>query len=119
MTRVARRRRADGVRIRFDDGASAVITGTALLGRNPSPKPQETADQLLDFADMGRSVSKTHLHLQADPNGIWVTDRNSTNGSAVVTPEGLREELEPARPVLAPAGSTVFFGDRSFTVAPA
>ena len=119
MTRVARRRRADGVRIRFDDGASAVITGTALLGRNPSPKPQETADQLLDFADMGRSVSKTHLHLQADPNGIWVTDRNSTNGSAVVTPQGLREELEPARPVLAPAGSTVFFGDRSFTVAPA
>ncbi|MDK1328416.1 RDD family protein [Arthrobacter sp. zg-Y1143] len=118
MTRVARRRRSAGIRIRFDDGNSSVITGTALLGRNPGPKPQETADQLLDFADMGRSVSKTHLHLQADPNGIWVTDRNSTNGSAVVTVQGLREELEPGRPVLAPPGSTVFFGDRSFTVAP-
>lgn len=119
MTRVAPRHRSAGIRIRFDDGNSSVITGTALLGRNPSPKPQETADQLLDFADMGRSVSKTHLHLQADPHGIWVTDRNSTNGSAVVTVQGLREELEPSRPVLAPPGSTVFFGDRSFTVAPA
>ncbi|MCC9205489.1 RDD family protein [Arthrobacter sp. zg-Y769] len=119
MTRVASRRRAAGLRLQFDDGAAVVVTGTALLGRNPTPKPQETAGQLLDFADMGRTVSKTHLHLQADPKGVWVTDRNSTNGSAVVTAQGLREELEPLRPVLAPIGSTVFFGDRSFTVASA
>ncbi|MCQ1947904.1 RDD family protein [Arthrobacter sp. zg-Y1116] len=116
MTRVASRHRSTGVLVQFDDGAAVVVTGTALLGRNPATKPQETVGQLLDFADMGRSVSKTHLHLQADPNGVWVTDRNSTNGSAVVTAQGLREELEPLRPVLAPAGSTVFFGDRSFTV---
>ncbi|WP_308036440.1 RDD family protein [Arthrobacter sp. zg-Y1110] len=116
MTRVAARHRSTGVLVQFDDGAAVVVTGTALLGRNPATKPQETVGQLLDFADMGRSVSKTHLHLQADPNGVWVTDRNSTNGSAVVTAQGLREELEPLRPVLAPVGSTVFFGDRSFTV---
>ncbi|MCQ1957319.1 RDD family protein [Arthrobacter sp. zg-Y826] len=119
MTRVASRHRSTGVLMQFDDGAAVVVTGTALLGRNPATKPQETVGQLLDFADMGRSVSKTHLHLQADPKGVWVTDRNSTNGSAVVTAQGLREELEPLRPVLAPVGSTVFFGDRSFTVSQA
>ena len=118
MTRVASRRRFSGMRLMFDDGSTVVVTGTALLGRNPAAKPEENADQLLDFADMGRSVSKTHLHLQADPNGVWVTDRNSTNGSAVLTAQGLRENLEPMRPVLAPSGSTVFFGDRSFTVSP-
>ena len=116
MTRVPARRGPVGIRLRFDDGASVLVTGSALLGRNPSARAGEQVDQLIDFADMGRSVSKTHLHLAAAPEGLWVTDRNSTNGSSVLTAEGLREQLVAQQPVLAPAGSTVFFGDRNFRV---
>lgn len=118
MTRVVSRPRGAGRLLTFDDGATVRVTGTALLGRNPAAGIGESADQLIDFADMGRSVSKTHLHLQADgASGLWVTDRNSTNGSSIVAPDGRHVALEAHSPVLAPTGSTIYFGDRHFTIA--
>lgn len=117
MTRIARSQpAAAGVQLVFDDGAVVRVPGSALLGRNPSRLDDETVDQLIDFADLSRSVSKTHLHLRADGNGVWVTDRNSTNGSAASTPNGVEEDLTPEQPVLVPVGSTVQFGDRHFVI---
>lgn len=117
MTRIARNQpAAAGVQLVFDDGAVVRVPGSALLGRNPSRLDGETVDQLIDFADLSRSVSKTHLHLRVDGGGVWVTDRNSTNGSAAATPDGLEEDLTPEQPVLVPVGSTVHFGDRHFII---
>lgn len=117
MTRIARSQpAAAGVQLVFDDGAVVRVPQSALLGRNPAGKAGETVDQLIDFADLSRSVSKTHLHLRVDGAGVWVTDRNSTNGSAASTPEGVEENLHPGRPVLVPVGSTVHFGDRHFII---
>lgn len=104
------------VKLRFDDGQQHVLAGAALVGRNPASSAGESVDLLIPFADMGRSVSKTHLHLIVDSTGVWVTDRNSTNGSGVTPRGGERQRLEPGQPVLAPVGATVHFGDRSFTV---
>ena len=117
LTRIVSRGQGTGCRLVFDDGAAVRVTGTALLGRNPAAAIGETVNQLIDFADMGRSVSKTHLHLQSDGStGLWITDRGSTNGSSIVAPDGRHEALAPHSPVLAPSGSTVYFGDRHFTV---
>jgi uncharacterized RDD family membrane protein YckC len=117
MTRVARRQpAAAGIQLMFDDGAIVRVAGEALIGRNPAPLPGEGVAQLIDYADLGRSVSKTHLHIRLDGTSLWVTDRNSTNGSAVATSEGQRQALNPSQPVLVPAGSTVYFGDRHFVV---
>lgn len=117
LTRIVSRGQGTGCRLVFDDGAAVRVTGTALLGRNPAAAIGETVNQLIDFADMGRSVSKTHLHLQSDGStGLWITDRGSTNGSSIVAPDGWHEALAPHSPVLAPSGSTVYFGDRHFTV---
>lgn len=107
------------VKLRFDDGQQHVLAGSALVGRNPASAAGESVDLLIPFADMGRSVSKTHLHLIVDSTGVWVTDRNSTNGSGVTPRAGERQRLEPGQPVLAPVGATVHFGDRSFTVSAA
>lgn len=107
------------VRLRFDDGQGHELNGSALVGRNPAAAAGETVDLLIPFADMGRSVSKTHLHLTVDSTGVWVTDRHSTNGSGITPRGGDRQRLEPGRPVLAPVGTTVHFGDRSFTVSAA
>ncbi|MCY1159221.1 MAG: hypothetical protein MOP51_2246, partial [Citricoccus sp.] len=107
------------VRLRFDDGQGHELSGSALVGRNPAAAAGETVDLLIPFADMGRSVSKTHLHLTVDSTGVWVTDRNSTNGSGITPRGGDRLRLEPGQPVLAPVGTTVHFGDRSFTVSAA
>nr|WP_258073813.1 RDD family protein [Arthrobacter sp. Y81] len=102
------------LRIRLDDGRDFQLDRTVLIGRNPSGLPGEQISQLLAVADPGRSISKTHLHLLEDNGGVWVTDRNSTNGSAVTTPDGIRTALQAGEPAFVRPGSTVHFGDRTF-----
>ncbi|MFC8040434.1 RDD family protein [Paenarthrobacter sp. NPDC057355] len=102
------------LRIRVDDGQDIQLGGSVLLGRNPAAQPGEVVEQLLPVSDPGRSISKTHLHLRVDGDGVWVTDRNSTNGSAVTTPDGLQTRLTPGEASFVRPGSTVHFGDRSF-----
>ncbi|MDQ0757085.1 putative RDD family membrane protein YckC [Arthrobacter sp. B3I4] len=101
-------------RIRIDDGREVEVDRVLLIGRNPAGHPGEDSVQLVPVADQGRSISKTHLHVLAGNGGIWVTDRNSTNGSAVTTPDGIRTALAPGEPTHVRPGSTVHFGDRSF-----
>lgn len=105
-------------RLAFDTGESLVVAGAGLIGRNPAPAPGEVTDHVIPITDPDRSVSKTHLAFGIGPDGFWVLDRGSTNGTAV-TADGVRTEAEPGAPVVVPVGGTVEFGDRSFTVAPA
>ncbi|MBQ1444364.1 MAG: RDD family protein [Renibacterium sp.] len=105
------------VRMQFDDGREVRLAGAALIGRNPSGYDGEVIEQLIDVPDPSRSVSKTHVHVRASSEGLWVTDRNSTNGSALSGPDGVRRPLVAGSPELAGFGATVHFGDRSFLVA--
>ncbi|MFF1882477.1 RDD family protein [Pseudarthrobacter sp. NPDC058196] len=102
------------LRVRLDDGRDFRLDRSVLVGRNPVGQPGEQHAQLLAVDDPGRSISKTHLHLLTDGAGIWVTDRQSTNGSAVTTPDGLRTPLAPGVPTFVTPGSSVHFGDRTF-----
>ncbi|MDQ0924276.1 putative RDD family membrane protein YckC [Pseudarthrobacter sp. W1I19] len=102
------------LRIRLDDGRDFQLDRSVLVGRNPVGQAGEQQAQLLAVDDPGRSISKTHLHLLTDGAGIWVTDRNSTNGSAVTTPDGHRTPLQPGVPSFVTPGSSVHFGDRTF-----
>jgi len=102
------------LRIRLDDGRDFQLDRSVLVGRNPVGQAGEQHAQLLAVDDPGRSISKTHLHLLTDGAGIWVTDRNSTNGSAVTTPDGHRTALVPGVPSFVTPGSSVHFGDRTF-----
>lgn len=102
------------LRILLDDGRDIQLERAVLLGRNPAGRDGEESVQLISLADPGRSISKTHLHLRAGNGGVWVTDRNSTNGSAVTTPDGIRAPLAAGEPTHVRPGSTVHFGDRSF-----
>ncbi|MGO2003633.1 RDD family protein [Arthrobacter rhombi] len=108
-----------GARLRFDDGQVMVLESTALIGRNPAAHDGEEVAELFNYADMGRSVSKTHLHLAADSSGVWVTDRNSTNGSGLAGADGVRKTLAAGQSQHAEYGDTVYFGDRHFVVSPA
>ncbi|WP_417216798.1 RDD family protein [Arthrobacter sp.] len=110
---------ATGARLRCDDGQVLALATTALLGRNPAAQDGEEVADLFNIADMGRSVSKTHLHLAADSSGVWVTDRNSTNGSGITGSDGTRRPLAAGQAQHAGHGDTVHFGDRSFVVGPA
>jgi FHA domain len=104
------------LRITLDDGRDFRLERTVLIGRNPAPAAGESQAQLLPVPDPGRTISKTHLHLLTDGTGVWVTDRHSTNGSAVTTPDGMRTALQPGVPAFVSPGTTVHFGDRTFNV---
>lgn len=107
----------DSVIIAVDDGQRFEIRGTALLGRNPQPLPGEPVDLLVPINDLSRSVSKTHATLRWDGHLLWVTDRGSTNGTAVRSMQGHRPADQGEVP--AAPGETVEVGDRTFFVEPA
>ena len=102
------------LRITLDDGRDFRLERPVLIGPNPAPAAGESQAQLLPVAGPGRTISKTHLHLLTD--GVWVTDRRSSNCSAVTTPDGMRTALQPRVPAFVSPGTTVHFGDRTFNV---
>lgn len=104
------------LRLSFDDGRTEELGSTALVGRNPAGYDGEMISRLIPIQDSTRSVSKTHIHLSVSSEGLWVTDRNSTNGSAISSSNGAKIPLVGGTPALARPGSRVHFGDRSFLV---
>lgn len=108
--------RGPAVTVELTDGQRIAVTGTALVGRDPSPRPGEEADQLIRVADPGRSVSKTHLRIGVDRGNLWVTDRDSTNGTVVTLADGQQILCGAEQQVRLPAGATVAFGDYGLNV---
>ena len=82
-----------------------------LLGRNPQPRAGEEDAQLIKVADETRTVSKSHLALGVDGNGMYVMDRGSTNGSTVTTQDGESQPCPPGDLVAVHPGAVVSFGD--------
>ena len=100
------------------DNRVVVLEGTALVGRNPSPREGEALPvQVIAVVDRGRSVSKTHLAIGVDPDGVWLRDRNSTNGTVVTLEDGQQILCAPEQTVRVPVGASVAFGDYWLTVA--
>ena len=100
------------------DNRVVVLEGTALVGRNPSPREGEALPfQVIAVVDRGRSVSKTHLAIGVDPDGVWLRDRNSTNGTVVTLEDGQQILCAPEQKVRVPVGASVAFGDYWLTVA--
>jgi hypothetical protein len=95
----------------LDDGRRLIIDRLVLLGRNPRPEPGEEDAQLVKIADETRTVSKLHLAIGVDSNGLYVVDRGSTNGSTVTSPGGASKRCRPGDVVHASAGSIVSMGD--------
>ncbi|MDJ0314380.1 RDD family protein [Arthrobacter sp. H35-D1] len=104
------------LRLNFDDGHFEDVGTVALIGRNPAGYDGEMISRLISVQDSSRSVSKTHLHVRIGAEGLWVTDRNSTNGSSLSDANGMETALVGGTPALAEIGSRVHFGDRSFVV---
>jgi uncharacterized RDD family membrane protein YckC len=98
------------------DGQRVTFSGTALIGRNPTPRPGEDGCRLIRVADPGRSVSKTHLLLGVDRNGLWVRDRHSTNGTVVTLADGQQILCGADQQVRLPPGASVAFGDYGLSV---
>ncbi|PFG34392.1 RDD family protein [Sanguibacter antarcticus] len=100
----------------FDCGTVADVKGRALVGRKPR-LADGAEGTLLAMTDGTRTVSKTHLELVVEDDGVRVTDLWSTNGSTIIDPHGDTTTLDAGSPVLALYGSVVTVGEHWFTVA--
>ncbi|AYG04444.1 hypothetical protein D7I44_13495 [Gryllotalpicola protaetiae] len=97
-------------------GERVIIAGNGLVGRKPVAGDGEVFDQLVPIADPGRSVSKTHLEFGVEAEELWVLDRFSSNGTAIVSDDGMRRECEPGRRYRVTRGSRVEIGDQYLIV---
>lgn len=70
---------APGIGAVLPDGQQVTTPGVTLLGRAPTAGANETVGATAAINDV--SVSKTHLSLRIEGEGIWATDRASTNGT--------------------------------------
>lgn len=99
----------------LDTGQRIEVRSTTLLGRSPSAAAGEGDTQLVRVFDDTRSVSKTHIAVMPARRGVFVVDRASTNGSAVVR-DGSETALAPGHPAELRIGDVVRFGDRTLRV---
>lgn len=116
LDRTIARHPADSVLLTFDDGTHHFLVGQALIGRAPEPEANHPNAQMLPLHDPGRSISKVHLAVSVQSGAVLVEDMHSMNGTTVILPNGTVQAVLPASPVLAPAGSTVYFGERSVKI---
>lgn len=105
-----------GYLLRFDTGEIRPVDGVVLIGRDPAPGDADVDPLLVAIDDPDRSVSKTHVAVRKASNGLWILDRDSTNGTVVESADGERTVLEGRRASQVHAGWTVHFGERSFQV---
>ncbi|ARU52276.1 hypothetical protein CBR64_13200 [Cellulosimicrobium cellulans] len=103
--------------IELESGERRAVDRPTLLGRNPQA-PDDGPWNLVAVDDPTRSVSKTHAELRADPSGLWLTDRGSTNGTVVSVPGAPPRVAEPGTRVRVPVGATIHVGDRRIVVHP-
>lgn len=102
--------------LHFSTGERVDVHGTGLLGRFPRPLPTERFDALVTIVDPGKSVSKTHLEFGREGTDLWVSDRNSGNGTVVRHIDGSIRECEPGRRYRVERGARVDIGEQFFLV---
>lgn len=99
----------------LDNGDRIEVRGTTLFGRSPSAAAGEGDAHLVSVFDDTRSVSKTHIAVRPARRGVFVVDRASTNGSAIVR-GGAETPLTAGHPAELLTGDVVRFGDRTLQV---
>jgi hypothetical protein len=102
--------------LRVDSGQTLTVGPYCLLGREPASRDGDPAATLVKLDDPKLSVSKTHLAYGVDEQGLWVMDRNSTNGTTVINPAGQRIPCAAGVRHYVPVGSQVQIGQRRLTV---
>ena len=88
-----------------------LLVRPVVLGRDPAPDPASPGAAPIPLQDPARSVSKTHALVEVVDDRVVITDLHSTNGTRVLSAEGLVHELEPGLATRAESGATVLLGE--------
>lgn len=102
--------------LQFSTGESVTVTGSGIIGRNPSVEPGEFVDHLVTVVDYDKSVSKSHVDFGQDDGSFWVSDRFSANGTTVREPDREARRCEPGKRFHVVRGTRIDMGDQFFVV---
>ncbi len=100
----------------FDTGESLAVAGDGAVGRQPRGADGGALTHAVAIDDPSRSISKLHLVFGPEPGGLWVVDRGSTNGTVIVSPDGVMRALPAGVRAHVAPGWVVRFGERAFRV---
>lgn len=103
------------VRLRFSTGEQVVVAGRAIIGRQPHSTAQNEGAQAVEVHDPSRSVSRVHLIVEVDANGVSAADAGSGNGSELER-GGVRMPLREGRPAALHPGDRLWIGEVSIEV---
>lgn len=98
----------------LDSGQRIELSTVMVFGRDPSL--DSANERAVAVPDPTRSVSRTHLRLGVDEQGLWLEDANSANGTTIIGPDGRPSLATPGAKVRIASGTEVLIGDRRFTV---
>ena len=102
----------EGVRLILDSGEQLSLDRPVLIGRSPTQLPTLPVSTLYAWADLSRTISKTHALLEWTGTAVKVTDLGSTNGTAISSPTDSRTLLFPFQPQHVGPGGRIELGDR-------
>jgi hypothetical protein len=108
---------APSIVLELDSGERLDLETTLLIGRAPVNREGEE-HPVFAWADLARSLTKTHALFAWEGAVLWVTDLGSTNGSSLVAPDGTRQPLVAGLRGPAAPGYVVELGERTLTVQP-
>jgi hypothetical protein len=108
---------APSIVLELDSGERLDLDTTLLIGRAPVNREGEE-HPVFAWADLARSLTKTHALFAWEGAVLWVTDLGSTNGSSLVAPDGTRQPLVAGLRGPAAPGYVVELGERRLTVQP-
>ncbi|MCP5026721.1 MAG: hypothetical protein GY929_10610 [Actinomycetia bacterium] len=95
----------------LDDDRKVLLTGTAVVGRQPDAASAQIDGDALEIKHGSASTSRTHVLVASDGSGTRVTDCGTDNGTAVVPYEGANPfRLQPWIPQEVDPGAQVFLG---------
>ena len=98
----------------FEDGTTATIDSSYLLGRRPDARAIGEPDlQLLVVTDDSQSVSRNHVIARVDGWDLYLIDYGSANGTHVEVDNDLFQ-LVPGEPYRLADGQRVLIGTRWF-----
>jgi hypothetical protein len=100
----------------FDTGQREQLATPVAVNLGRNPVATEPTDKLITITDPESSVSKTHLRLEHSRGTTWVTDGGSTNGTDLISDEGVVSRLTAGERVLVDEGTRVRAGNRTFTI---
>jgi hypothetical protein len=98
----------------LDSGERLPLDTALILGRAPTA-PDDAPAGVYRWADMSRTLSKSHVRLEWDGRQVWVIDLGSTNGT-FVRGDGSSTPLLPHQRTPVPTGVVLEIGDRILTV---